>query len=512
MTGKKRTLIILSIILALVVALAGCQGGTGTTKATGSTTSSGEPMKMLVRMFYHGEIDKTMAQGGIDFNDNKFANFHRENSGVDVTFEPALADGASEAQKKAMILASNDTPDLMDMNRTEYYKYASQGVLTDVEPYLAQMPDYSTLVNSYGDNLIEYVRFNGKVYAFPSVLEESDLNRTHAGGIGVRKDVMDDLGIAVPKTITDYYNMWKTVKEKTELIPLTSAGDGFSAIKAAYRVALNYKEVGDKLEYIWVQPEFKDYLTFMNKLYNEGLLDQEFITTTGTTLTEKFMGDKAYSLNTGWATLCVSLRDIGTKIDGAEMAFMPQPTGPNGEKALLFHNWPVQRLWVIPEAAKNKEAAVKFFNYMSTKESKMVQDYGILNDDYTLDAAGKPVQTLEQQMNVTWKICYEVMATPDSFKVRLVAKGYDWAYTQAQEAEKDADFTRNLLAILPVDEEFLKVEQKLALSTFISEETIKFITGVRPMADFDKFVSELKAKGLDEQTEALNTWYTKYKD
>jgi hypothetical protein len=40
--------------------------------------------------------------------------------------------------------------------------------------------------------------------------------------------------------------------------PLTSAGDGFSAIKAAYRVALNYKEVGDKLEYIWIQPEFKD--------------------------------------------------------------------------------------------------------------------------------------------------------------------------------------------------------------------------------------------------------------
>ena len=203
MTGKKRTLIIVSIVLALVVALAGCQGSTSTTKGSGSTTSSGEPLKMLVRMFYHGEIDKTMAQGGIDFNDNKFANFHRENSGVDVTFEPALADGASEAQKKAMILASNDTPDLMDMNRTEYYKYASQGVLADVESYLAQMPDYSTLVNSYGDNLIENVRINGKVYAFPSVLEESDLHRTPHGGIGVRKDVMADLGIAVPKTISD---------------------------------------------------------------------------------------------------------------------------------------------------------------------------------------------------------------------------------------------------------------------------------------------------------------------
>jgi putative aldouronate transport system substrate-binding protein len=511
MTGKKRTIVILSLILAMVLALAGCQGGTTTTKG-GSTTTSGAPMKMTVRMFYHGEIDKTMAQGGIDFNDNKIANFHRDTSGIDVTFDTALADGASEQQKKAMILASNDTPDLMDMNRTEYYKYAAQGVLTDVEPYLDSMPDYVALANNYGENLFEYVRFNGKVYSFPSVLEESDLNRTHAGGIGVRKDVLDDLNIAVPKTITDYYNMWKTVADKTDLIPLTSAGDGFSAIKAAYRVALNYKEVGDKLEYIWIQPEFKEYLTFMNKLYKEGLLDQEYITTTGTTLTEKFMGNKAFSLNAGWATLCVSLRDIGQKIDGAEMAFMPQPSGPNGEKALLFHNWPVQRMWVIPEAAKNKEAAAKFMNYMATKESKMVQDHGILNEDYTLDASGKVVQTLEEQMNITWKICYEIMATPDSFKVRLFAKSYDWAYTQAQEAEKDADFTRNLLAVLPVDEEFLKVEQKLALSTFISEETTKFITGTRPLSEFDKFVTELKGKGLDEQTEALNVWYKKYKD
>jgi putative aldouronate transport system substrate-binding protein len=240
-------------------------------------------------------------------------------------------------------------------------------------------------------------------------------------------------------------------------------------------------------------------------------LDQEYITTNGTTLVEKFMGDKAFSTNTGWATLCVSLRDIGTKVTGAEMAFMPQPSGPNGEKALLFNNWPVQRMWVVPEAAKNKEAAARFMNFMATKESKMVQDYGILNDDYTLDAAGKPVQTLEQQMKVTWKICYEIMATPDSFKVRLFAKGYDWAYTQAQQAEKDAEITTNILSVLPVDEEFLKVQQKLALSTFISEEVTKFITGTRPISEFDKFVSELKTKGLDEQTTALNTWYIKYK-
>lgn len=524
MKVTKLLCLILSMLI-LMSAVLGCTTSTTKSSTSSNTTSTGKtdsstasseptkaekPMELKIRMHYHGEIDTTMATKGIDYNNNKIANFHREHSGINVTFEPALANGEQERQKQALILASNDVPDLMHVNRTDYFKYALQGAFEETEPYLKNMPDYVALVEKY-EGVLDAVRVNGKLYCFPSINEAQDMNNTHGGGIMVRKDVMDKLGIATPKTIEDFYNMWKTVKEQTNYIPLSSAGDGFSAIKAAFRVALDYKEVGDKLEYIWIQSEFKEYLTFMNRLYKEKLLDQEYITMTSTNLTEKFMGDQLYSTNTGWAYACVQVRDIGQKIPGAYMAFLPQPTGPNGEKALLFKNWPVQKIWVIPKAAKNKEAAAKFMNYMATKEAKMTQDYGIEGEDYTLDASGNPVYTQEQQMNVTWRIVYEMMDTPESFKVRLVGKGYDWAYNQALEGQKDADMTTNLLALLPPSEEFQKVQQRLALDTFIKEEVAKFIMGDRPISEFDNFVQELKSKGLDEQTEALNKWYQENK-
>ena len=494
-----------TLFLVSLVALAACAAWAG--PSAESPAAAGKPMDLSIRMFYHGEIDKTMAPNSIDFNNNKIANFHREKSGVNVTFQPALADGTQESQKKAMILAANDTPDLMDMSRTEYYKYALQGVFIETEPYLAKMPDYVKLIPA---EVLAAPRFKGKLYCYPTVLEEQDLNRTHAGGIAVREDVFRTLGLAAPKTIDDFYKMWKTVKEKTKLIPLTSAGDNFSAIKAAFRVAMDYKVVGDKLEYIWVQPEYKAYLAFMNKLYAEKLLDTEYMTVNATRLTEKFMGDQAFSTNQGWAWACVNVRDIGVKVPNAKMAFLTQPTGPTGEKALLFNNWPVQRMWVVPVAAKNKDAAAKFMNYMATPESKEVQDYGIRGDDYKYEN-GKYVFTAEQQAKVTWKICYEVMATPASFKVRLVAKSYDWAYNQALEGQKNADITSNVLQVLPPDDTFQKVQQKLALGTFISEESTKFITGARPIAEFDKYVEELNKKGLPEQTAALNKWYAENK-
>jgi putative aldouronate transport system substrate-binding protein len=474
------------------------------------TTADEEPMELTIRMHYHGDIDTTLAKQGIDYNDNKIANFHREHSGVNVTFEPALADGTQEQQKKAMILASNDTPDIMLVGRDDYFKYAMQGALTETEPYLEKMPDYLALVQQY-EGVLDAVRYKGKLYCFPSILEAQDMNATHGGGIIARKDVMEDLGISTPKTIEDYYDMWKTVQEKTDYIPLSTAGGNFSAIRAAFRVALQYKEVGDKLEYIWVQPEYKEYLAFMNRLYSEGLLDKEYITTTGVNLTEKFMGDQLFSSNQGWAYGCVNVRDIGEKIEGAEMVYLPQPSGPDGSKALLFFGWPVQKIWVVPKAAKNKDAAAKFMNYMATAEAKMTQDYGIENEDFTIGADGKPVYTQEQQMNITWRIVYEIMDTPESFKIRLYGKGYDWAYNQALDGQKDADFTTNLFSIMPPNDDFQKLQQRLSLDTFVDEETAKFIMGDRPISEFDQFVQELKNKGLDEQTEGLNKWYDEYK-
>lgn len=465
-----------------------------------------EPLELKIRMHYHSEIDNYMAKNQIKYDDNKIANFHRENSGVNVTFEPALADGQQESQKKAMILASNDTPDLMEMNRNDYFKYAMQGVLTETEPYLEMMPDYVKLI---GENIRDAIRYKGKMYSFPSELEEIDLHRD-TGAIMVRKDVLDDLNIDKLETIEDFYQMWKTVKEQTDYIPLTSTG--FAPIQAAFRVALDYKEVGDdELEYIWVQPEYKEYLSFMNRLYTEGLLDKEYITLDTTRLVEKFMGDQAFSTCTGWSFPVTRLRELGEKIDGAEVSFLPQPAGVDDTKGLLYFSWPAQRLWVVPAAAKNKEAAAKFINYMATEEAKMVQDYGIEGEDYTMGADGQPEYTTEQQMAATWRICYEMMNTADSFKIRLVAKDYDWAYDQLLEGQKNADITDNILGILPPDDEFLKLQQKLALDTIVDEETTNFITGDRPISDFDKFVEELKAAGLDEQTEALNKWYKENK-
>ena len=415
MKRNLKSLFAFVLVIAMLAIVVGCAGGTttttaGTTKGSGSTTAAGttaaattakKDLKLTIRMFYHGEIDKTMAPAKIDFNNNRIANFHRDNSGVNVTFESALADGTQETQKKAMILASNETPDMMDLTRDEYYKYAAQGVLSEVSGYLKSMPDYTKLA---GQDVLNAAYVSGKLYCFPSVLEEQDLNRTTSGGVTVRSDVLKSLNITEPKTINDFYTMWKTVKDKTQLIPLVQAGDNFSAIKAAFRVALDYKLVDGKMQYIWIQPEYKSYLTFMNKLYSEKLLDNEYITTNSTTLTEKLMGNKAFSTIQGWAFACVNIRDIATKVTGAEIKILAQPSGPNGEKALLANGWPIQRIWAVPTAAKNKDAAAVFMNYMATAKSKLVQDYGIEGTDYTVKD-GKNTFTAEQSAAVTWKIC-----------------------------------------------------------------------------------------------------------
>ena len=45
------------------------------------------------------------------------------------------------------------------------------------------------------------------------------------------------------------------------------------------------------------------------------------------------------------------------------------------------------------------------------------------------------------------------------------------------------------------------------ITTMINEETIKFITGVRPMSEWDSFIETLYAIGMDDVEEALTAQY-----
>ena len=116
--------------------------------------------------------------------------------------------GADEEDKLNLILASGQEYDLI--------KVPSRQLLTKYIKNNAIQP-LSDLINQYGDNLQKYIRpetwdmvtSNGEIYAIP---EEAVADVEW--GIGVREDWVNALGMELPTTPDEFYELLKAFKEQ----------------------------------------------------------------------------------------------------------------------------------------------------------------------------------------------------------------------------------------------------------------------------------------------------------
>jgi|LSQX01.1.fsa_nt_gb putative aldouronate transport system substrate-binding protein len=461
------------------------------------------------RFIYHPLIG-TMEQKGVDYQYNRLTNAHREGSGINIQLTHALVDGTEETNKQAMILASGDVPDLMFVpSLSTYMEWAAQGLYMPVDEYLKDMPNYMALVPQEARDACT---IDGKLYCFPGSHEETEMKG--GGGIVVRYDLYKELGLEKePQTAQEYYEMWLLVKEKyPDMIPFV--GREFATMQAAFGVlSPTVQQEDGSWIFSWTTEAYREYLTYMRKLYEEGILDPEYVNYNTTILQERYVTGKAFSSCEGWASPCVVINGVFAAIPGSELAYLTQMTKDAETPAELLEIFPVQRFNAIPLGAKNPELAAKWIEYMSTEQAKKIQDYGVEGMDYTVDADGKIVQSLDEQNWVGWKIAYEYIPTAPSFYVRLYAKNFDWSFNGllAARERSNVKVVKHIPDFLPANEEYIELTQQLGLSAYVSEQTDKFIMGERSLDEFDAFQQELKDRGIERYTKALNDWVDMYK-
>ncbi len=189
--------------------------------------------------------------------------------------------------KLNMLLASGQIPDMM-ISRTDftvakdvYDKMATAGYLVDVKKYISTLqgkyPNITKIVNDPESSA--YLASNGNLYSIPR-----KYNWDHA--FIYRQDWLDELGLAMPKTQTDFYNVLKAFKEanldKKGTTGLTMTyGFWFDHIFTAFTgYEKFYKDSSGNYKSVWRLDTMRDALRYCRKLYSEGLLDQNVFTNT----------------------------------------------------------------------------------------------------------------------------------------------------------------------------------------------------------------------------------------
>ena len=144
---------------------------------------------------------------GLSMTDGYQAQFIKEGlaeEGVNVSF--VTTPRWTTDDQLNVLMAAQDAPDLcVTYSGSLIANYIKQGGLVDLGPYI---DEYGSSLKAYlGEEVLQYGRYDGVQYAIPG-------RRPNIASFGtfVRKDWLDKMGMDVPETTDEFYEMLVAMK------------------------------------------------------------------------------------------------------------------------------------------------------------------------------------------------------------------------------------------------------------------------------------------------------------
>lgn len=489
-------------------------------------------------------LDGTEYEGDDDVN-NAWTRYLKEKLNIQNTNLFEANDGDDYEQKVSMAIVSGEIPDIMVVGDYATLKqlYENDLIADLTEVYENCASDkIKEIYDSYDGVCLETATFDGKLMGLPTT------EISHGPGIlWLRKDWMDKCNLEEPKTMEDIYNILQKFLVQDPggngegqtaglvIDPEIAGNSGGSympnnifTLYGAYPKQWIDDGSGNAV-YGSVQPQMKEALEQLSKMYSEGLIDKQFVTRTG--------DDRKGLLNSGksgaffgnwWGAWEVA--DSMSLNKEAEWVPYICPVGSDG-KVTMFSGNPNSSYVVVRKEFEHPELVMKIasmqFDY-SRYQEKDEEAYKELTDYGELNAGGSILAT-----NIDYydgfprssKLVVDALESGDISQLNrndlttyLNSKKYLESLENGEESTSSgwASYNSMLCASLVAETEVNRVmpvffgsTQSMALKwptleKMEQEMLLKIITGEKPVDYFDEFVETWNKTGGEQITEEVN--------
>ncbi len=301
-------------------------------------------------------------------------------------------------------------------------------------------------------------------------------------------------------TVDNYYAVLKEIKDKG-IAPVSFTTDGGiakldSIFNHAFGVTATIIKDGGDWVYSKATDAEKEKLAFYAKLYEEDLLDNQYVTKTWETMEQAFY-DGTAGMVSGTAGDVVNIYNnkmISTQGANAEIIVLPPAKGVSqAYQSVDVSKEP--RGFAISVDSDVQDAAWAVLEFMASPEGRVIDKLGIEGVQYNMEG---DKYVLTERFPEWWSKFWPTMNGLDTSKVEGVM------LTKPAVDSLDAIneyFAADVNVLLP-DELLPKMD---AMNKLYTEYSTDIIRGVRPVSDFDEFVEKWNAAGGTEITEYLNS-------
>ncbi len=483
-----------------------------------------------------------------DYETNAYTKWLEEQTGIDLEF--TVFPSSNHMEKLRLQVASDSKlPDILinlSLGEADLKNFGESGAIIDLRDmienegyWVKQM--FENAIDS--DYLQRSILTGEAMYYMPYYIEQP--GNDYSLKAFINKKWLDELGLAMPETTEDFYNVMKAFKErdpngngKQDEIGITGSKNGWNETvipflmnSFVYDNMDNRMVVEDgKVYAAFTTEEWREGLRYMKRLTDEGLFDVQSLTQDNSVL-------KTLAQNPGDNIIGAFVSGSPDALFGvdnerlAEYEAIPPLKGPDGVAYAYKSNGGSNMGGIITRDCENKLAAFRLLDFMMSEESALRSRYGVPGVDWTeaqegdvciFDSIGvepriRSILPYNATQNSHW------YAQNPQFRSYEIANGIVWDGNPL-----DGEYFKAKALSAYIDKEPEERVRKLKLSdietdeyatlssdikSYVTEMTSLFIIGRKDIdKDWDEYITTLNNMDVDRYTELVQLGYDNFNE
>lgn len=555
--GKRWLSLVLSV--AMMASLGAC-GGTGGMDETADDVGAGA-QENTVGETAGGNDSGTMRTVSILCKESPTAGLYMENIEENIWWQELVADLAErnieldleviQADQYPTTLqtrfsSGQELPDMVVLGRdaaegvddATALRWGKQGLLLDLNEVLGEHGGDEALafLDEYAPYVEKRVTTNdGKMYWLPNLTLKTYNGEPASNylAVNIRKDWLEAVGMDIPTTTEEFYEAVKAFREEDvngsgvadEIVSVdpTNWDNGIAQWFGLGQALVSYITTTDEVVSPWYQDGCKEYFQYLNKMYNDGLLDSQLFGGNTDLETQLIVENKVSStfswILEGW---------LEPQVTGTENAYYyPIMALQNdaGTTPLYECEEPEKSYgkWAVTKDCDDLEAVAELFNYLYSTEYEELQTWGGEGVSYDTSngykafigkyADGSEIPDSERLLN-------DYIGTTLFPRIKMVDIQSEFVTSDEAKAEIEIDTIGatpnvahmiNNYQVLPDEEQTETINGIMSdLETYADELAVGLVIGTKSLDDWDTYMADLKELGLDELIEINRDLCDKY--
>lgn len=210
-------------------------------------------------------------------------------------------------EKKSLLFASNELPDAFFgtwiLEDDEVLRYGNQGLLIPIEDYInpETTPNLVKIFEEYPEYKKAITAPDGHIYSLPAF--DDGFTTTTSNPLFINKAWLEAVNMDIPTTTEEFYDVLKAFKEQdangngdpNDEIPFTfktHTSDMFALFGLPDMFTSHISVRDGQVVFSAMEDEYKEAIKYFNRLFSEGLIDEEAFTQDGKTLKAKMKAEE----------------------------------------------------------------------------------------------------------------------------------------------------------------------------------------------------------------------------